>query len=126
MSGNICRAKSLESGGKPLARLSISTLSGSKQLHHHLSVVLASLRPGKRCHFGDVMNQKNLIELAKRYFICDTGLSVPNLVRKIQAAEGNPECFSTGRKTCSQMSCRWRKECLSDPEECEEAGPIDS
>jgi hypothetical protein len=60
------------------------------------------------------MDKSELLKLAGQYFISDTGLSVANLVRKIQLAEGHTDCFSTGRTRCDQMACRWRAECLSD------------
>ena len=40
------------------------------------------------------MNKNDLIELARRYFIADTGLSMPNLIRNIQVAQGCPQCFA--------------------------------
>jgi len=58
------------------------------------------------------MNKGELLKLAGRYFIADTGLSVANLIRKIQIAEGYIDCFSTGKSQCDQMACQWRKDCL--------------
>lgn len=63
------------------------------------------------------MNKGELLKLAGRYFIADTGLSVANLIRKIQIAEGHIDCFATGKTQCDQMACRWRKECLLQPGE---------
>jgi len=60
------------------------------------------------------MDKSELLKLAGQYFISDTGLSVANLVRKIQLAEGHTDCFSTGRTRCDQMTCRWRAECLPE------------
>jgi hypothetical protein len=34
------------------------------------------------------------------------------LVRAIQAAEGNPQCFQTGRATCDQTECCWMEDCV--------------
>jgi glycyl-tRNA synthetase (class II) len=65
------------------------------------------------------MNQKELLKLAGQYFISDAGLSVANLIRKIQIAEGHVDCFATGKTRCDQMGCRWRKDCL--PESAENA-----
>lgn len=58
------------------------------------------------------MNKNELIELARRYFIADDGLSMPNLIRKIQVAQGNPQCFATGKRSCEQAACPWREDCL--------------
>jgi len=40
------------------------------------------------------MNKNDLIELARRYFIADVGLSMPNLIGKIQVAQGSTQCFA--------------------------------
>ena len=67
------------------------------------------------------MNKRELLKLAKQYFIADTGSSIANLIRKIQLAEGNFDCFATGRSNCEQTACRWRKDCMSESAECAEA-----
>jgi len=36
----------------------------------------------------------------------------PDMIRAIQAAEGNTPCFATGRETCDQVACCWRDDCL--------------
>jgi hypothetical protein len=56
-----------------------------------------------------------LIELARRYFLADDGLSQANLIRKIQVAQGNPQCFATGKRSCDQSACPWREDCLTNP-----------
>ena len=38
-----------------------------------------------------------------------------NLVRSIQRAEGNPDCYRRGRQQCDRMSCVWRDHCLESP-----------
>jgi len=58
------------------------------------------------------MNKNVVIELARRYFIADVGMSMPNLIRKIQVAQGNPQCFATGKLSCDQAPCPWREDCL--------------
>lgn len=43
----------------------------------------------------------------------ETGkLARKDLVRAIQAAEGNPQCFDSGRNDCPEMKCCWRKDCI--------------
>lgn len=59
------------------------------------------------------MNQKDLIELAKKYFIFDASLSKANLIRKIQTEQGHTDCYATGKTDCDQLTCWWRKGCLS-------------
>ena len=39
-----------------------------------------------------------------------------NLIRSIQRAEGNIDCYRTGRQQCDRMSCVWRVHCLKEPE----------
>jgi len=39
-----------------------------------------------------------------------------NLVRSIQRAEGNVDCYRRGRRQCGRMDCVWRDHCLKAPE----------
>ena len=54
--------------------------------------------------------------------IDDTFISKPNyvdlinLVRSIQRAEGNRDCYRRGRQQCGRMSCIWRAHCLTASE----------
>lgn len=34
------------------------------------------------------------------------------LVRSIQKAEGNFDCFGTAKGSCDQSTCLWKKDCL--------------
>ena len=34
------------------------------------------------------------------------------LVRAIQTAERNPQCFQTGRTSCSEKACCWMSDCI--------------
>ena len=52
------------------------------------------------------MDQKSLQKLASQYFIADAGLGITDLIRKIQLAEGNIDCFATGKNNCLEMTCR--------------------
>jgi hypothetical protein len=58
------------------------------------------------------MHTPELVALAERYLLSTTGLSVPQLVRKIQLAQGNQDCFATGKRSCQQTQCPWRDDCL--------------
>lgn len=48
-------------------------------------------------------------------------LDTTNLVRSIQRAEGNPDCFRKAEEYCDRFDCSWRLYCLieegSHPEE---------
>ncbi len=35
-----------------------------------------------------------------------------NLVRSVQRAEGNIDCYRRGRQQCDRMNCVWRDHCL--------------
>lgn len=50
---------------------------------------------------------------AKNLGIKDTWrLSKKDLIKTIQRAEGFVDCFATGRKSCDQMVCCWRSDCI--------------
>ncbi|MCK5578217.1 MAG: SAP domain-containing protein [Planctomycetes bacterium] len=34
------------------------------------------------------------------------------LIRKIQSIEGNFDCFGKNKKSCDELKCSWRDECL--------------
>jgi hypothetical protein len=34
------------------------------------------------------------------------------LIKAIQRAEGNPDCFGTATTYCDQANCSWREDCL--------------
>ena len=39
-------------------------------------------------------------------------LDITALVRSVQRADGNPDCFRRAEDYCAQSSCDWRKYCL--------------
>ena len=41
-------------------------------------------------------------------------LDITNLIRSIQRAEGNPDCFQKGIVDCDQFGCKWRSLCLDE------------
>jgi hypothetical protein len=60
------------------------------------------------------MNATDVSELAKRYLVSSKGLSKPQLIRKIQRAQGNLDCFATGKSSCEHIQCPWRVDCLGE------------
>ena len=38
-----------------------------------------------------------------------------DIIREIQAAEGNYPCFETANGHCDQRECCWREVCVSEP-----------
>ena len=41
-------------------------------------------------------------------------LDTTNLVRSIQRAEGNPDCFRKAEDYCDRLDCSWRQYCLRE------------
>lgn len=41
-------------------------------------------------------------------------LDTTNLVRSIQRAEGNPDCFRKAEGYCDRLDCSWRAYCLRE------------
>ena len=39
-------------------------------------------------------------------------LDIPALVRSIQRAEGEPDCFRRDKGYCERLDCKWRRYCL--------------
>jgi len=60
------------------------------------------------------MQMQQIRTIAKEHGINAGKTTKVNLIRKIQQAEGNYECFATAASSeCDQMGCLWRKDCLS-------------
>ena len=43
-------------------------------------------------------------------------LDITALIRSIQRAEGNPDCFLKGEADCDRFDCAWRQYCLKRDE----------
>ena len=41
-------------------------------------------------------------------------MSKTDLIRKIQASEGNPVCFKPGTTDCAYSDCLWRSDCVME------------
>jgi hypothetical protein len=58
------------------------------------------------------MKLEEIKEIAKRHGIKAGKMKKADLVRAIQAAEANNQCFDTGASsTCGQDGCLWREDC---------------
>ena len=42
-------------------------------------------------------------------------VDIVNLVRSVQRAERNIDCYRSGRQQCDQVNCDWRDHCLKAP-----------
>ncbi len=58
------------------------------------------------------MTTKEIRKRAKKLGLKVESDSKTELVRAIQAAEGNPQCFATGRSSCEQTQCAWLEDCV--------------
>ena len=60
------------------------------------------------------MNLKQTKEIAKEKGIKAGNMKKENIIRAIQRAEGNFDCFGTAAAgVCDQLNCLWRDDCLS-------------
>jgi hypothetical protein len=55
---------------------------------------------------------KELQKIAKGCGLKFAGLGKAELIRTIQRAEGNFDCFGTAIEHCDQTDCLFRKDCL--------------
>lgn len=61
------------------------------------------------------MNMKHIRSLAKSLEVEPGQLSKPELIRQIQIAEGNFDCYASAKDgECDQLGCTWRSDCLSE------------
>ena len=68
------------------------------------------LKGSKKCNVFEPINEEAVSAgdgNAKNDF-----LDITALIRSIQRAEGNPDCFLKGNENCSQIDCAWRPYCL--------------
>ena len=60
------------------------------------------------------MTLKQIREIAKQKDIKVGNMKKENIIRAIQRAEGNFDCFGTAAAgICDQMNCLWRDDCLA-------------
>jgi len=59
------------------------------------------------------MNLKEIKDMAKSQDIKVGNMKKENIIRSIQRAEGNFDCFGSAiTGECNQMNCIWRGDCL--------------
>ena len=59
------------------------------------------------------MNLKDIKDMAKSQGIKVGNMKKENIIRSIQRAEGNFDCFGSAiAGECDQMNCIWRGDCL--------------
>jgi len=60
------------------------------------------------------MKMKEVCELAKQLGINSFSKTKADLIREIQLAEGNFDCFGSAKDYCDQHECRFRRLCLNN------------
>lgn len=59
------------------------------------------------------MYMQEIRSIAKDHKIATTGLSKLEIIRKLQAEEGNFDCYATAiNGVCDQEDCKWREDCF--------------
>jgi hypothetical protein len=59
------------------------------------------------------MKMQEVREIAKKWNIKTVNMKKTDLIRAIQRAEGNTDCFDTGyADKCGQYNCLWREDCI--------------
>jgi hypothetical protein len=59
------------------------------------------------------MNMQEIRQISKRMNVSSKNLKKPDLIRSIQKAEGNFDCFGSNPHECGQINCLWRNDCLT-------------
>lgn len=60
------------------------------------------------------MQIQDIRQIAKQHGLKTSRQSKVELVRQIQSAEGNFNCFATAiNGICDQQNCLWRKDCFA-------------
>lgn len=63
----------------------------------------------KKCHIIDWYVED--LAMKKDFF------DLTNLIRSIQRAEGNPDCFGKAQGHCDHLDCAWRQYCLEESQD---------
>jgi len=58
------------------------------------------------------MKMQEIKKIAKKNNVPFEDMNKTELIRSIQRAEGNRDCFATPQmRDCKQMNCLWRQDC---------------
>ncbi len=61
------------------------------------------------------MKMQQVRAIAKGMGIKSFGKTKADLIREIQRAEGNFDCYGSAQGFCDQLSCSFRESCLQEP-----------
>ncbi|MCL5884880.1 MAG: SAP domain-containing protein [Deltaproteobacteria bacterium] len=60
-------------------------------------------------------NMKEIREMARQLGVRSTRMGKTELIRAIQMAEGNFDCYGTvAEEECDQEECLWREDCFRE------------
>ena len=59
------------------------------------------------------MKMREVQMMAKKHGISSFGKTKAKLIREIQLAEGNFDCYGTAFENCDQLACCFRSICLN-------------
>jgi len=61
-----------------------------------------------------MLNMKEIREMAQQLGVRSTRMRKAELIRAIQRAEGNYDCYGTAtEEECDQEECLWREDCFN-------------
>jgi hypothetical protein len=60
------------------------------------------------------MDMKAVRQIAKVHGVKTAKLNQDELIRTIQNAQGNFDCFGSANDFCDQMDCLWREDCIPE------------
>lgn len=62
-----------------------------------------------------MVKMNDIKAIAAKFDIKPGRMKKADLIRAIQDAEGNPQCFATDRiLNCPETNCYWREDCASE------------
>lgn len=59
------------------------------------------------------MKMQEVRDIAKKMKLKTANMKKVDIIKTIQRAEGNKDCFGNGADNCGQMRCLWYGDCLS-------------
>jgi hypothetical protein len=60
------------------------------------------------------MEFRKILKMARDFQIKTAGMKKTDIIRAIQKAENNIDCYGTARiATCGENGCLWRGDCMS-------------
>jgi hypothetical protein len=105
--------------GKGIVVMPVTAGSGGMQSHGHHKDVAESLkntmvlaaRPWTANKIPHHRPEREALFMKNDFF------DLTNLIRSVQRAEGNPDCFARAQGHCDRLDCAWLQYCLEKPQD---------